>query len=128
MGAQKSVREPLKWNQDYVAFDDDRGVDKPKKSRNLVLVGGPAVNSLVSDLVQANKTAPASEYSRDQGLLHIVNDAFSQGHDALIVAGHSGEDTRMAGRYLTNYRQNMETLQGREKLKINTSENEMNTS
>ncbi len=127
-GTQKSEREPVKWNQDYVASDDDRDVDKLKNSKNLVLVGGPAANSLVSELVQANKTAPASEYSRDQGLLHIVNDAFSEGYDALIVAGHSGEDTRMAGRYLTNYRQNMETLQGREKLKINTSENKMNTS
>jgi S-layer protein (TIGR01564 family) len=128
LGTQKSVREPVKWNQDYVASDDDRDVDKLKNSKNLVLVGGPAANSLVSELVQANKTAPASEYSRDQGLLHIVNDAFSEGHDALIVAGHSGEDTRMAGRYLTNYRQNMETLQGREKLRINTTENKMNTS
>ena len=113
---------PTGWSSNYVALDSDSSVSNAKQNSNLVLVGGPAANSLVSELVEANKTMPASDYTEGQGMLQLVEDAFSEGHDALIVAGYSGEDTRQAGAYLTNYEQHSGMLEGSSQVSINTAE------
>ncbi|MFB6115872.1 MAG: S-layer protein, partial [Candidatus Nanosalina sp.] len=114
--------QPTGWNSQYVALDSDNSISQAKQNRDLVLVGGPSVNSLVSELVQANKTMAASEYTQGQGMLQLVEDAFTQGNDALVVAGYSGEDTRQAGQFLLNYEQNSNALSGKDKVTINTAQ------
>jgi hypothetical protein len=77
-----------------------------KSTKSLILVGGPAVNSLVAELATAGKTRDVQWY-RDQGagtaLVDLVEDAFASGRSALVVAGHSAADTRAATSALQNY-------------------------
>lgn len=113
---------PTGWSSNAVALDSDNTVSSAKQDSNLILVGGPAANSLVSELASENKTWEASQYTEGQGMLQLVEDAFYEGHDALVVAGYSGEDTRQAGAYLTNYEQNSEELEGSSQVSINTAE------
>jgi S-layer protein (TIGR01564 family) len=110
------------WPAQSVALDSDSFVSSAKQDSNLILVGGPAANSLVSELASANKTWETSQYEDGQGLLQMVPDAFNEGHDALVVAGYSGEDTRAAGDFLVNYEQNEDALSGESQVEINTAE------
>lgn len=68
-----------------------------RSTKNLILVGGPAVNTLVAELATAGKTRDLQFY-RDQGagyaLIDYVADAFTTGKAALVVAGHSADDSR----------------------------------
>jgi hypothetical protein len=113
---------PTGWSTQYVALDSDSSVSQAKQDSNMILVGGPAANSLVSELAEANKTQSVMDYTEGQGMLQVVEDAFSEGNDALIVAGYSGEDTRQAGAYLTNYEQHADMLAGQDMVSINTAE------
>ena len=113
---------PTGWSSSDVALDSDNTVSSAKQDSNLILVGGPAANSLVSELVEANKTMPTSDYTEGQGMLQLVEDAFTEGHDALVVAGYTGEDTRQAGSFLTSYEANSEALEGSSEVTINTAE------
>jgi|APHM01.1.fsa_nt_gi hypothetical protein len=63
-----------------------------------------------------------SEYTEGQGMLQLVEDAFTEGHDALIVAGFSGEDTRAAGEFLVNHDENSDALEGSTEVTVNTAE------
>ncbi|MFB6241562.1 MAG: S-layer protein [Candidatus Nanosalina sp.] len=113
---------PTGWPANSVALDTDSNIGTLKQNRNLVLVGGPAANNLVQELVSANKTMPASDYTSGQAMIQLVENAFNQDHAALVVAGHSGEDTRAAGRFLTNYEQHQQALSGQDQVTINTAE------
>ncbi len=82
------------------------------KSGNLILVGGPAVNSLVAELAAADKTRTAEGWRAetdgvrdfaDTALIQAVDDAFTSGKTALVVAGYSAEDTANAAYVLQNY-------------------------
>ncbi|MCK5042702.1 MAG: hypothetical protein KAR51_01640 [Candidatus Aenigmarchaeota archaeon] len=82
------------------------------KSGNLILVGGPAVNSLVAELAAADKTRTAEGWRAetdgvrdyaDTALIQAVDDAFTSGKTALVVAGYSSEDTANAAYVLQNY-------------------------
>jgi len=77
-----------------------------KQTKNLILVGGPAVNSLVAELGNAGKHMTLEEY-RAEGegfaIIDYIEDAFATGKAALVVAGHSAEDTRTAANILQNY-------------------------
>ena len=89
-----------------IARLDSEVTEADKSTKNLILVGGPAVNSLVSELATATKTWDSAKY-REQGagttILNLVADAFTTGKSALVVAGHSKEDTRLASSILQNY-------------------------
>ena len=113
---------PTGWSNQYVALDSDSSISNAKQNRNMILVGGPSVNSLVGELVEANKTMAASEYTEGQGMLQMVEDAFTEGNDALVVAGYAGEDTRAAGEFLTNYEENSDALEGSTEVTVNTAE------
>ncbi|MBY6294115.1 S-layer protein [Nanohaloarchaea archaeon H01] len=113
---------PTGFSSQYTALDSDSSVSSAKQERHLVLVGGPAVNSVVGELVEANETMAGSEYTEGQGMLQLVEDAFTEGHDALIVAGHSGEDTRAAGEFLVNHDENSDALEGSTQVTVNTAE------
>ncbi|MCK5063016.1 MAG: hypothetical protein KAR23_03735, partial [Candidatus Aenigmarchaeota archaeon] len=82
------------------------------KSGNLILVGGPAVNSLVAELAADGKTRTAEDWRTetdgvrdyaDTALIQAVDDAFTSGKTALVVAGYSSEDTANAAYVLQNY-------------------------
>lgn len=65
-------------------------------TKNVILVGGPAVNELVSDLATANKTALAANYATDTAIVQYITDAFGT-NDALVIAGYAAKDTKLAG-------------------------------
>ena len=77
-----------------------------KSTKNLILVGGPVVNTLVGELATAGKTRDTAWY-RSQGagtaLIDLVDNAFTSGRSALVVAGHSAPDTRSAASRMQNY-------------------------
>ncbi len=88
-----------------VAKLDSEVTSADKTGKELVLVGGPCVNTLVADLKTAGKFAygctdwPASNL----GIVQVVDDAFATGKQAVVVAGTRAEDTRLASSVLQNY-------------------------
>lgn len=85
---------------------DTEITDADKNTKHLILVGGPAVNDLVTELATAGKTNDVSWYV-DQGagtaLLDYVEDAFVSGRAALVVAGNTAADTRVASGKLQTF-------------------------
>ncbi len=70
-----------------------------KSGYNLILVGGPAINSLVAELADAGKTLTLDQWRTDyvnKAIVQVVEDAFASGKTALIVAGYEAADTRNA--------------------------------
>lgn len=70
-----------------------------KSGMNLVLMGGPAANSLVSELATANKTYTMDQWSatlQSKYIVQYVANAFTTGKSAIIVAGWSADNTRAA--------------------------------
>lgn len=77
-----------------------------KTNKNLILVGGPAVNTLVKELADADKTKNRDWYIEQgagTGIIDLVEDAFTSGKAALVVAGHSAADTRAATGIVQTY-------------------------
>ena len=101
-------------------LDSDSNVGQVQNSDNLILVGGPSVNSLVAELADEGETWTADEYTEGEGLIQHVPNAFSEGQDAVIVAGYAGEDTRAAGEFLADYRNNEGALEGNQQVTIST--------
>ncbi len=89
-----------------VAKLDTEVTNADQTTKNVILVGGPAVNTLVADLAAAGKTKDV-QYYRDQGagyaLINWVADAFATGKTALVVAGHSAGDTRTVTGFLQKF-------------------------
>lgn len=90
----------------------DADVTASEKNENLILVGGPAVNSLVAELAAAGKTMTVDDWRAvdDSGaavhtgeaIIEAV-DGFAAGKTAIVVAGYAAADTRNAASVLTNY-------------------------
>lgn len=95
-GTVKSTN-PIKTS--IAMLDTDAGIEAAKTSKNLILVGGPFVNSLVKTLADGGKTWAGQRYL-DEGsgtyIVQYVSNAFTNGKAALIVAGTSAADTRAA--------------------------------
>ena len=104
------------------ALDSDSNIESLKTSDELILVGGPAVNALTAELADEGKTRTADEYSEGSAIVQIVNDAFAEGQDAIVVAGYAGEDTREAANHLANYADNSEDLAGQETVELSTQQ------
>ncbi|MFB6214096.1 MAG: S-layer protein, partial [Candidatus Nanohaloarchaea archaeon] len=116
-----TTQTPAGW-PDVGALDSDSNIGQLKNNRNLILVGGPVVNSLVQELADAGKTQAASEYSDGQAIVQQIDNAFSQGNDALVVAGQSGQDTREAANFLANYESNQDRMAGTDKVTLTTAQ------
>ncbi len=89
-----------------IAKLDSEVTSADKANKNLILVGGPAVNSMVKELADAGKTWATSKYVQEgagTAILNLVADAFTSGKSALVVAGHSKADTRLVSGILQNY-------------------------
>lgn len=70
-----------------------------KSGKNLILVGGPVVNSLVQELATAGKTPTVTEWRTDlvdTAIVQQVDDAFTTGKMALVVAGYAKANTKEA--------------------------------
>lgn len=94
---------------------DNEVTSADKSTKNLILVGGPVVNTLVAELATAAKTKDTAWY-RSQGsgtaLIDYVADAFTSGKAALVVAGHSAGDTRAATGWLQDFGAHKSDLMG----------------
>jgi hypothetical protein len=69
-----------------------------KTSKDLILVGGPCINTLVADLATAGKFpyTCANWPGRNFGKIQLISDAFATGQTALVVAGTRAADTDLA--------------------------------
>ncbi|MEA3342967.1 MAG: S-layer protein [archaeon] len=68
--------------------DDVNAVDK--QTKNLILLGGPAINRLVADIASVGKTPTVAEWIdeyQDCYIVQIIEDAYTVGKDVLIIAG-----------------------------------------
>ncbi|MDY6768821.1 MAG: S-layer protein, partial [Candidatus Nanohaloarchaea archaeon] len=110
-----------------MAMLDTEVTSSVRQDSNLILVGGPAVNQLVADLAQDNQDVWTAQQWRQQSSsgnarINLVNDAFTSGQDALIVAGFSASDTRGAARYIANYEANQAALQGKNTVSLSSAD------
>jgi len=100
-----------------VAVLDSEITSTDKTGRTLVLVGGPAVNTLVNELQTEGKLTntfgsggvvdASGEFS-----IELVADAFADGKYAIVVAGYTKDDTAAAADMLANFADNTDTLTG----------------
>lgn len=103
-----------------VAALDSDVTSSHKASYTLVLVGGPAVNTLVNELQTGGKLektigAPGSEAdvaAAGAGVVELVDDAWGTGKYAIVVAGSDRAGTSAAGNILANFDDHADTLDG----------------
>jgi|GEM_PF-2728077 len=86
-----------KISPEFAYLDNELStVDKP-----VILVGGPAINSLVASL--GNKTLTLDEWRSGnytgKAIIDLIENAFD-GNTALVVAGYEADQTRIAARLL----------------------------
>lgn len=70
-----------------------------KAEKNLILVGGPAVNTLVAELAAANKTDDLTTWRSTlvgKYVIQSVENAFATGKTAIVVAGYEAAQTQAA--------------------------------
>ncbi|MCX8190669.1 MAG: S-layer protein [Candidatus Aenigmarchaeota archaeon] len=69
-----------------------------RTNANIVLVGGPCVNTLVAQLNAAGKFpyGCADWPGENFAIVKVIEDAFTTGKTALVIAGTRAEDTRLA--------------------------------
>lgn len=69
------------------------------KAQNLIVVGGPCVNSVAAELM-GNPTNCAEGFTPGKALIKLWE--HDNGKYAMLVAGYSGADTRLAGRVIAH--------------------------
>ncbi|MFH0868796.1 MAG: S-layer protein [archaeon] len=79
-----------------------------KTAYNMIIVGGPAVNTLTKELM------PAPTIASGEATLKIVENAFSGTKVALLVVGYDASDTRNAASVLKDYTSYSAKLTGKE--------------
>jgi hypothetical protein len=83
---------------------DTEVTESVRSNNHLILVGGPAVNTLVSTLEDNGDVDFQDLIDAQSGaVLQVVDDAFASGQHAMVVAGYAADDTRSAARYIANY-------------------------
>jgi hypothetical protein len=77
---------------------DSEVTDSDKTNRDLVLLGGPCINTLVASLAADGDFDYACDSwpGRDFGMVKVVNDAFASGKAAIVIAGTRAADTDLA--------------------------------
>ncbi|MCD6275047.1 MAG: S-layer protein, partial [Candidatus Aenigmarchaeota archaeon] len=86
-------------------LDTDPEIETAKTEKNLILVGGPAVNRLTAQALGLSYPSygEASTIPENAAVIKLVNDAFTTGKVALIVAGWEAENTQAACSVLQKY-------------------------
>ncbi len=96
----------------------DKDVSEADKNNdNIILVGGPAVNTLVAELAAGSTplTKDRDWYvteGKGTAIIDLVADAWGTGKAALVVAGHSWDDTKAVTDILLNYDAHASDLTG----------------
>jgi hypothetical protein len=102
-GGTVTTETVLEITADVVKLDSEV-TSSDKTSKDLILVGGPCINSLVAELA-ADGSFPygcADWPGRDFGRVQLVADAFASGQTALVIAGTRAADTDLAARLVQN--------------------------
>jgi hypothetical protein len=73
----------------------DKDIDTTAVTSDLVIVGGPCVNTLVAELLKDTVTCDTWAYK--EGIIKEVSGIFGTTHKALIVAGTTKTDTKALG-------------------------------
>jgi len=68
------------------------------KAQNLIVVGGPCVNSVAAELL-GNPADCAEGFTAGKAMVKLFDNG---GKVAMLVAGYTGDDTRLAGKVLAN--------------------------
>ena len=89
-------------------------------SRNLILVGGPAVNRLTAQAMGLNYPTTGADSGIPEGaaLIRMIDNAFGGSNTAVVVAGWDAEDTRAAASVLQNYRSYANQLDGKSEVQV----------
>jgi hypothetical protein len=92
-------------------------------SKNLILVGGPAVNSLTAQALGLSypTTGAASTIPENAATLRLVSNAFGGSNSALVVAGWGADDTRNAASVLQDYASHASALAGNMEVEVRGS-------
>ncbi len=104
-------------DKSIAALDTNGGVESAKTDKNLILIGSPAVNRLTAQVLDVPYPTWGSQWIADENMsakvqipgkgnavLNMVNDAFTEGKVALVVAGWSAADTQAACTVLQQYK------------------------
>ncbi|MEM5778285.1 MAG: S-layer protein [Candidatus Aenigmatarchaeota archaeon] len=96
-GGKVTTETVLPITADVVKLDSEV-TSADKTGYDLVLVGGPCINTLVAELATAGKFpyTCANWPGRDFGRVQLIADAFASGKTALVVAGTRAQDTDLA--------------------------------
>lgn len=98
-----------------IAKLDSEVTSADRTAKSFILVGGPCVNDMVAELASAGKlkmdgealTCEAWNAKSAQGdyfgMIQVIDDAFTTGKVALVVAGSRAEETREATSTLQDY-------------------------
>jgi hypothetical protein len=99
VGASGSVTTDkiLPITADVVKLDSEM-TSTDKTTKDLVLMGGPCINTLVAELGTAGDFpyTCANWPGRDFGRIQLISDAFATGKTALVIAGTRAADTDLA--------------------------------
>ncbi|MBS3056309.1 MAG: S-layer protein [Candidatus Aenigmarchaeota archaeon] len=112
-----TVNEAVPVTTSIAKLDKDvTSADKAEK--NIILVGGPCVNTLVKDLLNtawgsSNSCSTWSEkYQSGEAIIQLIDNAFGTGTSALIVAGTDAADTLQATSALQQYNTKLKDTSG----------------
>jgi hypothetical protein len=101
VGASGSVSTDtlLPITADVVKLDSEMA-SADKTANDIILMGGPCINTLVAELATAGKFpyTCANWPGRDFGRVQLISDAFATGKTALVIAGTRAADTDLAAR------------------------------
>jgi len=97
-GVGTTVKKAVPIVDNIARLDTDSGVEAAKTSKNLILVGGPAVNKLTAEALGVSfpSYGAASTIPEGAAMIKLVDNAFVTGKTALVVAGWDAENTRAA--------------------------------
>lgn len=120
-GTGATVRDAAPVKTGVAKLDSEVG-DTEKSTKNLILVGGPVVNSLVAQLAAAKtannktKTLDVAWYrakGKGTAVVDLVENAFATGKAALVVAGYEAADTRTVTSVMQDFGAHAATFAGK---------------
>jgi len=83
----------------------DTEVTAAQKAKNMVVVGGPCVNSVVADLASTGKFKYSCSAwpGRNFGYISVIDGAYTTGKVVVVVAGTTAADSRLASTVFQQY-------------------------
>jgi len=94
-----TYREAVPVTGDIAVLDTEI-TEADKTGKDLIVVGGPCVNSVAADLLglEPNTCEEASGIPMDSAIIKVFKDQYAEGKVAVLVAGWAKEDTELAAR------------------------------